>query len=226
MTKDLCKSCINTGCEFQSGIARTKCAFYIPPISDADLDIDEEIKKFESNAEFERTHENLRGCQEFKKFAGWLKELKELKAEQKNRIARERYEDLVGYFGGDETIIESREEFQKWLARIRWHVKKCDELAREKEAEPCEDAISREEMLKYQWYLHGKMSNEENHKLWQFIKSLPSVTQKQKTGKWNILGYDDPSVRFYKCSECHMKITLKFNYCQNCGAKMEVKNDT
>jgi hypothetical protein len=87
--------------------------------------------------------------------------------------------------------------------------------------EPCVDAISREEMLKYQYYLHGKMSNEENHKLWQFIKSLPSVTPKQKTGKWNVLGYDDPSVRMYKCSECHMKITLKFNYCPNCGAKME-----
>ena len=52
------------------------------------------------------------------------------------------------------------------------------------EPDPCDDAISREEMLKYQWYLHGKMSNEENHKLWQFIKSLPSVTPKQKTGEW------------------------------------------
>jgi hypothetical protein len=138
-----------------------------PSESEADLDIDEEIKKFENNAEFERTHENLRGCQYFKKLAALLRELKTLKAEQ------------------------------------------------------CEDAISREEMLKYQYYLHGKMSNEENHKLWQFIKSLPSVTPKQKTGKWNVLGYDDPSVRMYKCSECHMKITLKFNYCPNCGAKME-----
>jgi hypothetical protein len=138
-----------------------------PSESEADLDIDEEIKKFESNAEFERTHENLRGCQYFKKLAALLRELKTLKAEQ------------------------------------------------------CEDAISREEMLKYQYYLHGKMSNEENHKLWQFIKSLPSVTPKQKTGKWNVLGYDDPIVRLYKCSECHMKITLKFNYCPNCGAKME-----
>ena len=81
MTKDLCKSCINTGCEFQSGIVRTKCAFYMPPTSEADLDIDEEIKKFESNAEYERTHENLRGCQEFKKLAEWLKELKELRHE-------------------------------------------------------------------------------------------------------------------------------------------------
>ena len=38
------------------------------------------------------------------------------------------------------------------------------------------DAISRAEMLKYQQYLHGKMSNEENHKLWEFIQDLPSVT--------------------------------------------------
>lgn len=47
-----------------------------------------------------------------------------------------------------------------------------------KDYEPCEDCISREEMLKYQQYLHGKMSNEENHKLWNFIKGLPSVTPK------------------------------------------------
>ena len=31
-------------------------------------------------------------------------------------------------------------------------------------------------MLDYQQYLHGKMSNEENHKLWEFIKGLPPVT--------------------------------------------------
>jgi hypothetical protein len=82
MINDLCKSCINTGCEFQSGIVRTKCAFYMPPIIDADLDIDEEIEKFENNAEFERTHENLRGCQEFKKLAEWLKELKAYKEQE------------------------------------------------------------------------------------------------------------------------------------------------
>lgn len=43
-----------------------------------------------------------------------------------------------------------------------------------------EDAISRNAMLDYQQYLHGKMSNEENHKLWEFIKDLPSVTPAQK----------------------------------------------
>lgn len=28
---NLCSSCTNMGCEFQSGIVRTKCAFYMPP---------------------------------------------------------------------------------------------------------------------------------------------------------------------------------------------------
>ena len=32
MTFDnLCNSCTNIGCEFQSGVIRTKCAFYMPP---------------------------------------------------------------------------------------------------------------------------------------------------------------------------------------------------
>jgi hypothetical protein len=49
-----------------------------------------------------------------------------------------------------------------------------------RKAEQCEDAISRKAMLEYQQYLHGKMSNEENHKLWEFIKELPSVTPNKK----------------------------------------------
>lgn len=142
----------------------------------------------------------------------------ELKAKPKNRIERERYEDLVGYFGGDKTILESREEFQKWLAR-----KRCDELAREKEAEPCEDAISRDAV--WAKITNGAYSLES---LEQFIdriskevEAMPSVTPKQKAGKWIVLGRDDPDCLFYRCSECHMKITLKFNYCPNCSAKME-----
>lgn len=31
MTDNLCDSCTNIGCEFQSGIVRTKCNFYMPP---------------------------------------------------------------------------------------------------------------------------------------------------------------------------------------------------
>ena len=55
------------------------------------MTLDEEIKKFESNAEFERTHENLRGCQEFRQLAEWLKELKAYKEQQpcSDAISRE-----------------------------------------------------------------------------------------------------------------------------------------
>lgn len=31
LAHNLCDSCINIGCEFQSGILRTECAFYMPP---------------------------------------------------------------------------------------------------------------------------------------------------------------------------------------------------
>lgn len=59
-----------------------------------------------------------------------------------------------------------------------------DYLGEQLEQEPCEDAISRNAMLDYQQYLHGKMSNEENHKLWEFIKDLPSVTLTRKKDGW------------------------------------------
>jgi hypothetical protein len=98
----------------------------------------------------------------------------------------------------------------------------------ELKAEPCKDAISREAALEAILTRVPDFcgSDECGNLIYRnetasYIRNLPSVTPKLKTGKWNVLGYDDPSVRMYKCSECHMKITLKFNYCPNCGAKME-----
>ena len=112
-----------------------------PPNSEADLDIDEEIKKFESNAEFERTHENLRGCQEFRQLAGWLKELKAYK-----------------------------------------------------EQEPCEDAISREDVIKMienaQIISDGEFCGYCTEDI--NIDTLSSVTPKQKTLEWIELKYQKP----------------------------------
>lgn len=48
-----------------------------------------------------------------------------------------------------------------------------------------EDCVSRAEMLKYQQYLRGKMPNEENHKLWEFIQALPPVTPTIPKGATN-----------------------------------------
>jgi hypothetical protein len=54
----------------------------------------------------------------------------------KNNLAQERYQDLIEYFGDEKvakTILESRKEFKAWLERLRWNVKRADELARELE---------------------------------------------------------------------------------------------
>ena len=87
------------------------------------------------------------------------------------------------------------------------------------------DLISRAEMLKYQEYLHGKMSNEENHKLWEFIKELPSVTpQEPKTGHWINTGdyYTGAygTIDYVECSCCHYESLEEGDFCPNCGADM------
>ena len=40
------------------------------------MTLEKAIKTYTSNAEYERTHENLQGCHDFSQLAEWLKELK------------------------------------------------------------------------------------------------------------------------------------------------------
>lgn len=40
------------------------------------MTLDEAIKKYIDNAEYERTHGNLQGCLDFRQLAEWLRELK------------------------------------------------------------------------------------------------------------------------------------------------------
>ena len=42
------------------------------------MTIEETIKKFQSNAEYERTHGNLQGCLEFRQFAEWLRKYQKI----------------------------------------------------------------------------------------------------------------------------------------------------
>jgi len=43
------------------------------------MTLDETIKRYIGNAEYERTHGSLQGCLEFKQLTEWLKELKQLR---------------------------------------------------------------------------------------------------------------------------------------------------
>jgi len=47
------------------------------------MTIDEAIKRYVDNAEYERTHGNLQGCLEFRQLVKWLKELKQLRERTK-----------------------------------------------------------------------------------------------------------------------------------------------
>lgn len=42
------------------------------------LSLDEVIKRYKNNAEYERTHGNLQGCLEFRQLAKWLEELQKI----------------------------------------------------------------------------------------------------------------------------------------------------
>ena len=97
-----------------------------------------------------------------------------------------------------------------------------EEIIKALKQESCEDAISRKAMLDYQQYLQGKMSNEENHKLWEFIKDLPSVAHTQEIGRWIFV---DKAHEHAHCSECgYGNIDLldgrPHKYCPNCGSFM------
>lgn len=59
--------------------------------------LNEAIKRYTSNAEYERTHGNLQGCLEFKQLAEWLEELKQLKEQEpcEDAISREEAIDYL-----------------------------------------------------------------------------------------------------------------------------------
>ena len=141
------------------------------------------------------------------------------------------YKELLEYFG-DDSILEDDKEFKKWLERIKWYVKKADELYRKYECqkEPCEDAISREKLKKWldmNFSFGGALRKIELFD--RLDKELPSVTPTRKKGKWiNKSHTSDCGIKFVasECTCCGKKTffdcdQLVYNYCPNCGSFME-----
>ena len=100
-------------------------------------------------------------------------------------------------------------------------IEKSDDFIKSRSEIPntCGDAISREAVIdcfkKWQPYLATR--------LWDFeqeLSALPSVTPQPKIGHWI---FDEILDKHYYCSECKSMGVDYWDYCPNCGAKMEVK---
>lgn len=92
--------------------------------------------------------------------------------------------------------------------------------------EPCDDAVSRQAVIKL---FNGNIGSE-SALILHMVKQLPSVTQ--KSGKWIEREGWDGDV-YYECSVCGEPFCLidgtptdnMYNYCPNCGAKMESEEE-
>ena len=51
----------------------------------------------------------------------------------------------------------------------------------------------------------------------RIVEGLPTI--EPKNGKWEVVDEEEP--RWYGCSLCKKMARWPYNYCPNCGAKME-----
>lgn len=110
-----------------------------------------------------------------------------------------------------------------------------EKLAEYLEQKPCEDCISRQavlEVLKKHW-LSGTVAHRVIDEIGLSINALPSVTPKEKTGKWEsteIFYGGESKGAIIKCSECgnEFKVSPKVfenlygneRFCNYCGVRM------
>ena len=105
-----------------------------------------------------------------------------------------------------------------------------DELAKlpSVNPKPCEDAISRQDALdafglseKTRKY-GGDHSGYDTRMLYEIqreLENLPSVTPAPKMGRWSDVEF--MSGKLPQCSECGYTAGFTYNFCPDCGAKME-----
>lgn len=98
------------------------------------------------------------------------------------------------------------------------------EIIKALEQEPCEDAINRQAALDL---IKGFIADATSHGIsprldpdyvMDGIKALPPVNPQPKTGKWI---YDEILDKHYYCSECRSMGVDYWDFCPNCGAKMQ-----
>ena len=100
--------------------------------------------------------------------------------------------------------------------------------------EPCEDAVNRRKLLNdleeliAAWKKYPFMAKQIKgvEAAIEYVKTIPSVMPKRKTGKWILL--EECANAGYYCSECRKRVVKegwsgtvkKIKFCPNCGADM------
>lgn len=136
-------------------------------------------------------------------------------------------DSYVGFDNEDNEALEMsinalKQKSYKSEAR-RWKRRYLDlkqRIFKLKEQQPCEDCVSREEVMK----LLGK---EDWADTVYGVMNLPSVKLPRPKSKWNYI--NEHARRYRVCSNCgYTKEDDKFYgwyFCPNCGAEMEIKNE-
>lgn len=130
-------------------------------------------------------------------------------------IATERYEDLCKYFGSQaDFILTDRKEFKRWLERVKWHVKKVDELTRRSEDEWCTDCPA---------YDHEK------HNCPRFNRVIRETVEEIKTERKSVTYYLDrhsDGRMVAECPSCGYIYDKDDNvwgepFCPHCGQELK-----
>ena len=113
----------------------------------------------------------------------------------------------------EKCIMEHTDEMEKLEAELA--------IAKSKHPEPCEDAVSRQEVADI-------LENADPDLYVDLFNKLPPVTPKQRTGKWIKLDMHR-GMADHKCSACEQECYVPtcmgepmYAFCPNCGARMEV----
>jgi hypothetical protein len=88
------------------------------------MTLDEEIKRYFDNAEYERTHGNLQGCLEFKQLAKLLKELKAYR-----KICHKEHVDDYEVLDKIRAEIEKLQTYKMFVGEKTVYVERDDVLA-------------------------------------------------------------------------------------------------
>lgn len=141
----------------------------------------------------------------------------------------EAIEDLLRHYTGESTemAIKALEQDHDAIhnEREQAYMEGYEDASKRYRKEPSEDAISRQAVLNTLDKMDDALDEDRTVEIYKMLLTecvtvLPSVTPKQKMGRWVKIS----PARIYECSECGQNVMTgdidAYRHCHGCGAKM------